>query len=107
MVLFTMPVLCAADTNLYLIVEQDGTSNSHDYDIYGTTYPVAYVAAMEPGADWRFVYGTGADPTAYTVDSSGFSPRIVPLIADMAADFDQAAGGGLTLPKRYGMAGVA
>ena len=107
MVLFTTPVLCAADTNLYIIVEQDGTSNSHDYDIYGTTYPVAYVAAMEPGADWRFVYGTGADPTAYTVDSSGFSPRIVPLIADMAADFDQAAGGGLTLPKRYGMAGVA
>jgi len=106
-ILFTTPVLCAADTNLYLIIEQDGTSDSNDYDVYGTTYPVAYVAAMEPGADWRFVYGTGADPTTYTVDSSGFSPRIVPLIADMAADFDQAAGGGLTLPKRYGMAGVA
>ena len=107
-ILFTTPVLVAADTNLYITIEQDGTSDSNDYDIYGTTYPTAYVTAMEPGADWRFVYGTGADPTAYTVDSSGFSPRIVPLIADLAADFDQTAGGGgLTLPKRYGMAGVA
>lgn len=93
-VLLTTPILCAADTNLYLVLEQDGTSDSHDYDVRGTTYPTAYVTAIEPGADWRFVYGTGSDPTAYTVDSSGFSPRIVPLIADMSTDFDQAATGG-------------
>jgi hypothetical protein len=43
---------------------------------------------------WRYVYGTGDDPSAYTVDWSGFWPICVPAITSPATDFDEAAGGG-------------
>jgi len=91
---FGTPYLCAADTNLYLVFSNSAGSDANDYDIRGHTINTTYIECALPGTSWRFVYGSGTDPTAYTVDSSGFAAKIIPYIADPTVDLDQAAAGG-------------
>jgi len=90
---FGTPYLCAADTNLYLVLSQAAGDNSNDYDMRVHTFNSTYIECALPGTSWRFVYGSGTDPTAYTVDT-GVAPKMIPFIADPTVDLDQAAAGG-------------
>jgi len=100
---FSSPVLLAADTNLYIVLGQeadagggvlgtDGGDDSNDYDSRVVAVSSTYRSAALP-ADVAFVYGTGDDPTAYTVSNTDI-PYIIPIISDPATDLDQAAAGG-------------
>lgn len=89
---FGSPILLAADTNLYLIASQTGTSDSNDYDLTTAVFDTTYIDAILP-ADFRFVYGNGTTPSGLTVSSTEF-PFVFPVVANMATDFDQAASGG-------------
>ena len=94
-VYFSSPVPLAADANIYIVLSQaaDGGSDAADYDC--RVYPsisADYISALLP-ADMRFVYGTGNDPTAYTISNTELPISIVPLIADTAVDFDCAVAG--------------
>ena len=101
---FSSPVLLAADTNLYIVLGQeadagggvlgtDGGDDSNDYDSRVHTFSATYRNVIMP-PDWAFVYGTGNDPTSYTVSNTEY-PMLIPMIVDPATDLDQAAGGGL------------
>lgn len=94
---FSSPVLLAADTNLFILLSQTGTSGSHDYDVNCATIASAYIDAILP-TDWRFVHGNGTTPSGLTVSTTEF-PLLWPLIADPAAELDQAASGGINAPR--------
>jgi hypothetical protein len=89
---FTTPYQVAADANVYIIVQQtaDGGDDSNDYDLRTAILNSSYIAAFSP-PDWRFVSGTGDDPTALTVSTTQF-PQVFPLMTDPAADFDTGSG---------------
>jgi hypothetical protein len=88
---FTTPYEVSADANVYIIVQQtaDGGDDSNDYDLRTATIHSAYIAAFAP-TDWRFVSGTGDDPTALTVSTTQF-PQVFPIVTDPAADFEERA----------------
>lgn len=93
---FDSPVLLAADTYLYIIASQAGTSGSNDYDLRCWTIDDTYIAALVP-ADMRFVYGTGNTPSGLTVATTEI-PWCFPIISDPASDLDMSAGGGSSGP---------
>jgi hypothetical protein len=78
----------AADTNLYIVLQQvsDGGDNSNDYDL--RTWPASsgIIAGMWP-ADMRMVAGTGNDPTALSVITTEY-PTMWPIFSNPAAQFD-------------------
>lgn len=87
---FDTPVLLAADTYLYIIASQTGTSGTNDYDLRCWTIDAAYIDASLP-ADMRFVYGNGSTPSALTVATTEI-PWCFPIISDPALDLDMVAG---------------
>lgn len=87
---FASPILLAADTNLYIILSQTGTSGSNDYDVNVCTFNATYIDAILP-ADYRFVHGNGTTPSGLTVSTTEF-PLMWPVITDAAADLDMAGG---------------
>lgn len=91
---FDTPILLAANTDIYIILSQDGTSGSNDFDMTTYTSPSAdYVEAYLPD-NFRMVYGSGADPTAFTVSTTKAPVDCYMLISDPATDNDETAGGG-------------
>lgn len=104
-IFFTSPVLLTANTNIYVILSQesDGGTDSADYDnrIYDIQSP--YIGAILP-PDMRYVYGTGNDPTTYTVETTEV-PMMALIIDDPAVDLDEAGGGGGGLLTHPGMSG--
>ena len=91
---FSSPILLSANTNIYAILSQqsDGGSDANDLDMRVYDINSAYIECMYP-PDMRYVYGTGNDPTIYTVETTEI-PMIVLIIDDPAVDLDEAAGGG-------------
>jgi hypothetical protein len=89
-VMLSSPVLLAADTFIYVIFEQSGVSSSNTYDIQGGTFNSSYRDAALP-TNVDFVWGSGADPTAYTV-TNNFVPRMQLLLSDPATEFDEGGG---------------
>lgn len=92
---FSSPVLLAADTFLYILATQTGTSDANDYDMSTYTFDPTYISAVAP-PDLRFVYGNGTTPSGLTVSTGVEIPFCFPIIADPAADLDMAASGGGT-----------
>ena len=82
--LFSSPVLLAADTNLYIIFEQSGVSNSNVYSLDGLDYVSTYKTTIMP-TNWDFVYGSGSDPTTFTAETD-WGPAIDLIIEDPASD---------------------
>lgn len=89
---FSSPVLLAADTDLFLIASQTGTSDANDYDLTTAVFDTTYIDAIL-APDTRFVYGNGTTPSALTVSTTEF-PFVFPIVANMASDFDMSGGGG-------------
>lgn len=92
---FASPVLLAADTNLFILATQTGTSDSNDYDLQTWIFVSTYLEAVAE-SDFRFVYGNGATPSALTVSTTEL-PFCVPIIGDPSTDLDMSAGGGLLI----------
>lgn len=89
---FTSSILLSADTDIYVIFEQDGASDANDFDCITNPINSTYVSAVLPD-DYRFVYGSGSDPTAFNVVTDKV-PDIRLVVTDPAVDFDQEAVGG-------------
>lgn len=85
---FTSPVLLAADTDLFILATQTGTSDANDYDLHTFTIDATYMSALAP-TDFRFVHGNGTTPSALTVSTTEF-PLMFPIIDDTASDLDSA-----------------
>lgn len=90
---FDSPILLAADTNLFILLTQTGTSDANDYDLFTWTFDPTYIGAIAP-ADYRFVYGDGTTPSSLSVSAGVEIPWLIPLIADPAADLDMTGGSG-------------
>ena len=96
--LFTTPVLLAANTNIYIIGRQaTGTSgaagNSYDIpcvDVSDNNYQQCFV---DPDVGFAFVYGSGSDPTSFTVEDARYMPLMVPCITNLVDDLVSVAGG--------------
>lgn len=65
-IMLTSPVTCDEDSDYYFVFSQAGTSDSNDYDMICLKFDSDYIDAAA-WAYFRFCYGTGTDPTAYTV----------------------------------------
>ena len=79
--LFNSPTYLSPNTPCYVIFEQDGASDSDDYDIDGLGYNSTYkTTAMPSNSD--FVFGSGSDPTAFALEVD-FLPYIQLVISDM------------------------
>jgi hypothetical protein len=78
------------DKDIYLILRQvsNGGTDANDYRLRGHTVGTSVVTMLP--ANMRHVYGTGDNPTTYTVDPSHI-PNIVPLYRDMEANFDDSS----------------
>lgn len=86
------PVMLAADTDCYVIFSQANGNDANDYDLQCVKIDNTYITAVLP-TNWRFVYGSGTNPTAYTVVTDRI-PVLRLMILDLETDLDQAAGGG-------------
>jgi hypothetical protein len=94
---FDSPVLLAADTNLYILLSQTGTSDANDYDLRAWTLHSTYVGAAV-SSDFRMVYGNGTTPSGLTVSTDVWVPLLMPLIGDPTTDLDMSGGGGVVMP---------
>jgi hypothetical protein len=79
-VLLSSPILLPPNTACYIILEQDGASGSDDYDMEGYDYNTTYTETVIPN-NVAWVYGTGSDPTTFTVETD-FIPRMELLLSD-------------------------
>jgi hypothetical protein len=102
-IFFPSPIIIGADTDIFILLSQTGTSDSNDYDVNTAVINSAYIDAVMP-PHFRFVYGNGTVPSALTVSTTEF-PLMWPLIDDAAADLDMAGGaGGFKIVGRGGLA---
>jgi hypothetical protein len=94
---FSSPVLLAADTYIYILATQTGTSTSNDYTLHAATADASYIDAVLP-PNIRMVSGNGTTPSELTVSTTKV-PICFPIIADTTTDLDQAASGGVNMPR--------
>lgn len=66
------------------LLEDTGTSST-DYRLRGYAVETDKIATMLP-TNWRHCYGTGDDPTTYTVDHA-FLPNLFALVTDLEEDY--------------------
>ncbi|MGQ0636453.1 MAG: hypothetical protein ACT4QC_17715 [Planctomycetaceae bacterium] len=97
-ILLATPATVDPDQDVYLVLGQasDGGSDSADYDVRGSTLQSGFDTAALP-SNWRYCYGSGNDPTAFTVDAN-FLPYISLLAVEPQDDFDAVSGAGVITP---------
>lgn len=91
-VMLTSAVTCDEDSDYYFVFSQTGTSDSNDYDILCLKYNSTYHKA----ATWEnfvFCYGSGTDPTAYTVVEDRIPPCLF-ILDDPVNSLDVPTAGG-------------
>lgn len=91
-IMLTAAVTCDEDSDYYFVFSQTGTSDSNDYDMVCLKFDSAYSAAV--GWEYfKFCYGTGTDPTAYTVSDDRL-PACLLILDDPINSLDVPAASG-------------
>ena len=92
-IMFNNVTELSANSNISIVFEQDGISDSNDYDFSCLTTNATYFSALN--SNYKIIYGNGTNIINYTIDNTLKWAQFFKLyFTNLTTDFNQSATGG-------------